>query len=120
MKSIKLFCYIGIFLAVVTLKPVECYSDGHVSPAQKHQMRLVYLFEANKTEYIFVVGDSGFRSVGALKDFLSRLPPGSELEWSPGCERMGDEPLLSSDQAMKDFKDFCILKNIKFTLVPSG
>ena len=34
--------------------------------------------------------------------------------------RKGDEPLLSSEQEMEDFKAFCAEKNINFFLIPSG
>lgn len=89
-------------------------------PPPKYRMELVYIFEAGPTEYIFVVGNVGFKSVASLKDFVGRLPPGSTLEWSPGCRRRGDEPLLSSDQEMEEFKLFCAEKNVNFVLVPSG
>jgi hypothetical protein len=54
-----------------------------------------------------------------LKKFLGGLPPGSILEWDPGCIGMGGEPLLSSAEDMEDFKAFCVTNNIKFILLPS-
>ena len=89
-------------------------------PPPKYRLELVYIFEANPTEYIFVVGNAGFKTVASLKKFLSDLPPGSILEWAPGCLRWGGEPLLSSAQDMEDFKAFCAAKKISFILVPSG
>jgi len=47
-------------------------------------------------------------------------PPGSELRWAPGCERVGGEPLLSSEQDMRDFRKFLEQRGIRFVLVPSG
>ena len=89
-------------------------------PPTKYRMELVYVFEADSPEFIFVVGSVGFKSVASLKKFLSTLPPGTVLEWAPGCKRIGGEPLLSSEQEMGEFKAFCAEKNIDFVLVPSG
>jgi hypothetical protein len=83
-------------------------------------MELVYIFEANTTEFIFVIGNAGFKSVASLKNYVGSLPAGSTLEWAPGCMRMGGEPLLSSAQELEEFKAFCAEKNINFVLVPSG
>jgi hypothetical protein len=94
--------------------------EGVQQPPPKYRMELVYIFEADYPEFIFVVGNAGFKSVAALKKFLGSLPPGSTLEWAPGCRRIGGEPLLSSEQEMEEFKAFCAEKNINFVLVPSG
>jgi hypothetical protein len=89
-------------------------------PPPKYKMELVYIFEAEPTEYLFLVGNVGFKSVASLKKFLSDLPPGSILEWSPGCLRYGGEPLLSSAEDMEDFKAFCVENKITLILVPAG
>jgi hypothetical protein len=67
-----------------------------------------------------VIGDSGFTSVESLKEFLGRLPAGSEIKWAPGCERFGKEPLLSSEKDLEEFKTFLKEKGVSFVLVPSG
>lgn len=64
-----------------------------------YEMKLVFVGEA-PVEYLFVVGNSGFRTVDALKTFLSGLPVGATLTWNPGCVRFGNEPLLSSEHEM--------------------
>ena len=89
-------------------------------PPPKYRLELVYISDVASREYIFKVGKTGFKSVDALKKFVSSLPPGSILEWNPGCIRWGGEPLLSSAQDMEDFKAFCVAKEINFILVPSG
>ncbi|HEV2912920.1 MAG TPA: hypothetical protein VGX92_06355 [Pyrinomonadaceae bacterium] len=86
----------------------------------KYRMELVYVFEGETPEFIFVIGSAGFKSVASLKKFVSGLPAGSTLEWSPGCVRMGAEPLLSSAEDMEEFKQFCAEHAINFILVPSG
>ena len=89
-------------------------------PPQKYRLELVYIFDSDSKEYIFVIGNGGFKSITSLKKFLNHLPRGTILEWEPGCVRMGDEPLLSSQQDMDDFKAFCAERGIKFILLPSG
>ena len=89
-------------------------------PVQKYELKLISIFEDNKTQYIFAIGNSGFRNVDSLKRFLGRMPAGTELEWAPGCMRMGGEPLLSSEEEMKDFSKFLADHGITFTLIPSG
>jgi hypothetical protein len=86
----------------------------------KYRMELVYIFESDSTEFIFVIGNAGFKSVASLKNYVGNLPSGSTLEWAPGCRRIGGEPLLSSEQEIEEFKAFCAEKNINFILVPSG
>jgi hypothetical protein len=112
-----------ICLTVILLSPflrTHAQDNPQPQPPLKYRMELVYIFEANPTEYMFVIGNSGFKSVDSLKKFLSTLPAGSILEWAPGCIRMGGEPLLSSEQDMEEFKTFCLAHDVKFVLIPSG
>ncbi len=88
--------------------------------AVTYKMQLIYIFEADHTEYIFAIGQSGFRSVAALKKFIASLPEGSVIEFQSTCRRTGDEPLISSDKELADFKDFCASHGIRFEWIPSG
>jgi hypothetical protein len=111
------------WLAVILLSPVSyTHAQENAQPQSppKYRMELVYIFEPGSTEFIFVIGNAGFKSVASLKNFVGSLPPDSTLEWAPGCRRIGREPLLSSEQEMEDFKAFCADKNVNFVLVPSG
>jgi hypothetical protein len=119
MKTSKLLLWIAVILLSAVL-PARAQEQTQPQLAPKYRMELVYIFEASATEFIFVIGNSGFKSVASLKDFLERVPPGSTLEWAPGCLRLGGEPLLSSEQELEEFKKFCAEKNINFVLVPSG
>ena len=110
-------------LAVIVLSAVlhvKAQEGAQPQAPAKHRMELVYVFEAGSTEFIFVIGNVGFKSVASLKNFVGGLPSGSTLEWAPGCRRVGGEPLLSSEQEMEDFKAFCAERDITFVLVPSG
>ena len=72
-------------------------------------------------EYVFVIdGLVAYRTLEGLKKYISGLPKGSLLTWAPGCDRMGNEPLLSSREEMEKFKAFCESRGINFILVPSG
>ncbi len=115
--SKHILCLVILLFGVLS---VQAQEDGQLPPPPQYRLELVYIFEANPTEYIFLVGNVGFRSVDSLKKFIGDLPPGSILEWAPGCLRSGGEPLLSSSEDMEDFKAFCAEKNIKFVLMPAG
>ena len=114
----QLFC--PVFLWLLTGLPGVQALEQEQQPPLKYRMELIYVFEAGKTEYIFAIGNSGFKSVESLKQFIGRLPVGSIIEWAPGCERFGNEPLLSSEEEMESFKAFCKEKGMRFILIPSG
>jgi hypothetical protein len=86
----------------------------------RRELELVYVFEGDRPEFLFRIGPAGFKSVAALQEHLAVWPAGSELKWAPGCERFGDEPLLSSEADMAAFKAFLAQRGIRFVLVPSG
>ena len=72
-------------------------------------------------DYIFVInGVLAYRTLDGLKKHIKELPKGSTLTWTPGCCRIGGEPLLSSEEEMREFKAFCESCGIAFVLVPSG
>lgn len=112
-----------LWLSIILLCAVPATSaqeNEQPQPAPKYRMELIYIFDDGSPEFIFVIGNGGFKSVASLKNYLSTLPAGSILEWSPGCRRIGNEPLLSSEQEMEDFKVFCAERHIHFVLLPSG
>jgi hypothetical protein len=113
---------LGNILSGILLTAVGLFaSSGEVQPeAIKAELRLIYVFDEPKTAFIFVIGRSGFTSAKSLKRYLETWPPGSELTWAPGCSRLGNEPLLSSELEMKAFRAFLKKRGIKFVLVPSG
>lgn len=119
MNRLKHLLWLSVILLSVVLRADAQENVPPPSPP-KYRMELVYIIDGNSTEFIFVIGNAGFKSIDSLKGFLSTLPPGSHLEWSPGCLRMGNEPLLSSEWEMEEFKAFCAERNINFVLVPSG
>ncbi len=116
MKTINILL---LSFLLIGFGPLIAWSQVDKQPV-KHELQLIYVFEGQKPEFIFVIGQSGFKTVAALDRYLETLPPGSELRWAPGCERLGGEPLLSSEEDMKAFRAFLKEKGIKFVLVPSG
>lgn len=107
-------------LLLSTFAPARAADKPAERPAVQREMQLVYVFEGTKPEYVFVIGQSGFKTVAALEEHLKTWPRGSELRWAPGCERFGGEPLLSSEDEMKAFREFLDRQGIRFVLVPSG
>ncbi len=118
----KLPIYLLWLPVIVLFAVLPAYAQENAQPQSlpKYRMELVYVFDADAPEFIFVIGNTGFKSVVSLKKFLNTLPAGSILEWAPGCRQIGNEPLLSTEQEMEDFKAFCAEKNIEFVLIPSG
>ncbi|HEU0005516.1 MAG TPA: hypothetical protein VFS12_05935 [Terriglobia bacterium] len=113
---------LGNMLSGIVLTAAGLFaSSGEVQHEPiKGELRLIYVFDEPKTAFIFVIGQSGFKSVNSLMRYLETWPPGSELKWAPGCSRLGNEPLLSSEQEMKAFRAFLKKRGIEFVLVPSG
>jgi hypothetical protein len=109
MNRLKHLLWFSVILLSMVLR-ADAQENVPPPPTPKYRMELVYIID----------GNAGFKSIDSLKEFLSTLPPGSHLEWSPGCLRMGNEPLLSSEWEMEEFKAFCAERNINFVLVPSG
>jgi hypothetical protein len=110
-----------IFLILVFAQTVSAqWIDERERP--RYRMELVWIEdgESDKREYVFVIGPLGFKTVEGLKRFIGRLPAGSILEWSPGCVRRGNEPLLSSAEELEDFHRFCAEHGVEFLLHPSG
>ena len=108
------------FVALLLMAHAAIAADPAPPEPRKVELSLVAIFESDKPEYVFVIGQAGFKSVETLESYLGTLPAGSEVTWNPGCIRNGGEPLLSSDEAMKSFREFLEKRGIKFVLVPSG
>ena len=114
----------GICLVILVLAGANAAAQEApaVASPEKYRLELVRIVEGYPTEYVFVLGRVGFKSVDSLKKFLGTLPAGSIVEWAPGCIRSGDEPLISIGQEweLAEFKAFLETKKIEFILVPSG
>lgn len=105
-----------------TVPPTKGAGPPKDIQAQTYHMALVWMADGKGTnEYIFVINEAvGYKSVASLENSIAHFPPGSTLIWSPSDCRIGEEPLLSSQAAMKDFQTFCTKAKVKFILVPSG
>ena len=110
-------------ILILTVVTGLAFGTGAARPAEPppaYELNLVYLFDGPETEFVFVIGNTGFRSLSSLEAFLAARPAGTTLRWSPGCVRLGGEPLLSSETEMEEFRAFCREHQIDFVLVPSG
>lgn len=111
----------AVAAALATILSLSSASaESRAEPPPAYEMKVVYLFDPPEPEILFVIGNSGFRTVESLKNFLASVPQGTKLTWAPGCIRTGKEPLLSSDYEMDEFKRFCLEHGIDFVLIPSG
>ena len=111
---------IQITLAVEPTQPV--IQPAAVRKPENLTMTLAWIADAGEPrQTVFVInGVVAYKTVEGLREYLKDLPKGSTLTWSPGCCRLGNEPLLGSEDEMEKFKDFCKSNGIHFVLVPSG
>ena len=113
------------FLLIVTTykaKPGEKSAGAAIPQPENLSMTLAWDADApGPRQYVFVVnGLLAYRTIDGLRNYLKNIPKGSSLAWAPGCSRMGDEPLLSSEADMRRFREFCQSCGIKLTIVPAG
>lgn len=94
--------------------------DTRNEASREHRMELTYAFDGAAPRFGFMVDERRFDSVETLKAHLARLPRGSVVTWAPGCERLGGEPLLSSERAMDEFRAFLETHGVELNLIPSG
>ncbi len=121
MKKDGLLRALLILLALVYAQAASAQeAPRDEQPRYRMELARVQDSGSDKPEYVFVIGKAVFKTVEALKDFITRLPAGAVLEWSPGCLRWGGEPLLSSAEELEDFKRFCAAHGVEFILHPSG
>ena len=113
--SLILLCHSKAFAQDLAEKAAEL-----PSAPLTYKMQLIYIFEAGHTDYIFTIGQSGFRSVEALKKFIADLPKGSTIEFQSTCRRTGGEPLISSKKELADFKKICEDHSVTFRYIPAG
>lgn len=113
----KLLC--TIFLCV-SLTPA--LAQEAMPKPENLTMTLAWVADAGEPkQHVFVInGVVAYETLDGLKKYLKGIPKGSSLNWAPGCCRIGNEPLLGSNEEMKKFQEFCESVGIKFTLVPSG
>ena len=84
-----LTCGMAVFFLIAATPDVAETSPAPVT----YKMQLVWIAGTEPPEWVFVVGQVGFKSPDSFKEFVGRLPKGSTLEWAPGCKRIGGEPL---------------------------
>jgi hypothetical protein len=85
-------------------------------------MTLAQVADAGEpNQFVFVInGVVAFKTLEGLKKYLKNLPEGSSLTWAPGCSRIGNEPILGSQEEIIKFQLFCRSIGVKFTSVPAG
>ena len=82
--------------------------------------RLELKLERVKDSWRFAIGEATFGTVAELRKFVEQQKRGTVLTWDPGCERLGDEPLLSSDKDLAAFKAFCTAHGVQLDIRPGG
>jgi hypothetical protein len=117
MKIKNIFCAVVLCALLV---PVFA-QDAKPKP-DNLTMTLAWIADAGEPkQYVFVInGVVAYKTLNGLKKYLKDIPRGSSLTWAPSCRRTGNEPLIGSEEEMREFKEFCKTIGINFILVPSG
>ena len=84
------------------------------------ELKIVPVVDAPKEEYLLVFGDVAFRTVAGLRRAVAAQPDGTVIRLAPGCVRSGKEPLISSEDELRDFQQFCASEKVELVVVPSG
>jgi hypothetical protein len=105
MKKNKAPLWPSVILLSAMLRADAHENQPEQSP-QTYRMELVYIFDKDPAEFVFVIGNVGFKSVDSLKKFLSSVPAGSTLEWAPGCIRWVMSPCYPPSGRCKNSKRF--------------
>jgi hypothetical protein len=102
--------------AVSAPKPVTAKLEWDWMIPARLELRL----ERVKDAWRFVIGSATFGTVAELRHFVEQQKRGTMLTWDPGCRRLGDEPLLSSEKDLAAFKAFCSERGVELVINPSG
>lgn len=61
-----------------------------------------------------------YNTVALLKSALAAKPAGTVVVWDPGCVRVGEHPMLSTQKELNELRQFLEKKGLKFIERPSG
>jgi len=73
---------LALVTALTVLHPAGARPE---EPPPAYELELVSVFESSDPEFLFVIGNSGFRTVESVESFLATLPSGTTLKWSPAA-----------------------------------
>jgi hypothetical protein len=93
-------------------------------PPPKYRLVRQPVHGTEPRQWVFVVitpaGFPGVTTPEALEEYVELVvPEHATLEWSPGCCRIGGEPMGEAGE-LKAFADFCKRRTINFVHIPAG
>jgi hypothetical protein len=112
MKYINLFCILILFFI-----PGFALAQ-QAANSKKLVVEVDWIPEANAE--VFVVGGQKFGTIDALKTFLDKQAAGTTVVWDPGCVRIGNNPLLSSEKEKTELRNYLEKRSIKLVIMPTG
>lgn len=94
------------------------------APPAKYFLKLLLMADANPLRFVVTLGNTeagtvGFESLSSprLREWVTRYPVGSTIEYAPSCKIMGGEP---TQRELASFGAFCKSRRLKFVVIPSG
>ena len=106
-----------VFLVIPFLLSLALAQDPIQKSSSTYRMTSAVLYKTNET--LLIIANGAFKSVSDVKDFVTTLPPGSTLEWAPGCRSIKGQ-LLSTKEELLDLSKFCSKRKVKFVQIPAG
>src|SRR4051812_23176625 len=86
--------------------------------ATTYEMKEVYIQDDPAQTVLYVIGVSAFRTLPALKEYVSQIPAGDTLKRIPASDiPLRGDPLLAPGAA-DDLKKLCESRGIKLEIVP--
>ena len=113
----KLMKYNILFIIILITNSLNAQDIGKLTMSSA----IIVDSKNPRSDYVIIINENmAFKTTDGFIKYIRELKHVTEITWSPGCVRCGDEPFLSSEKDMKLLKTTLEECKIKFTLVPSG
>ncbi len=73
-----------------------------------------------KFEFEYTINDRSFRDYNDLKEYMSKLPKKSVVEYQNTCLRFSPDQPFTSNEQVEDFKTFCKQQDVVLLWYPAG
>ena len=109
-------------LVLLVLSSVLLFGAEEKMPEKKIEIRVVCYAQSDsskKENRLLVVGQTAYRSVEELKNFIATFPKRSEVQFVVYGTCDASDPRLTSEE-LSEIKASCIKAGVQFTYFPGG
>ena len=125
MKTFSLLTFVVIaLLLLLTAHPRTVRSAPSTQPSTKYRLTRQGVAGLTSPQFVFIIVTPEDYPWVATYEKLQwmvekAVPAGGTLDWNPGCERIGGEPLETAEE-VDGLKAFCSQHGIHFVQQPGG